>query len=184
MWKSIALAAALALAGTGAVAQGKKELVQKVLQLQQPGIEAVARGIAGQAANQVLQVAAQALRAAPGDKREAAAKDIQASVRKFHDEVEPLLRKRAVELAPGTIGAVLESRFSDDELRQLIAWLESPVARKYEQAAPEMQQALAQKLVAESKGAVDPKIKALEESVVKRLQAAGVPLTPASAPKK
>ncbi|NML14180.1 DUF2059 domain-containing protein [Azohydromonas caseinilytica] len=184
MWKSIALAAALAVAGS-AHAQTKSELVQKAVQLQLQGAEGVGRAIALQTANQLLQAVIPALQAAPADKREAAAKDIQAEVRKFHDEIEPTLRKRAAELAPSTLGAILDSRFSEDELKTIIAWMESPVSKKFEQATPEMQQALTQKLVTETKSTVDPRIKTLEGKIRKRLETAGVSLPPsASAPKK
>ena len=184
MWKSIALAAALAVAG-GAHAQTKSELVQKAVQLQLQGAEGVGRTIAMQTANQLLQAVIPALQSVPADKREATAKDLQAEVRKFHEEIEPTLRKRAAELAPAALGAILESRFNEDELKAIIAWMESPVSKKFEQATPEMQQALAQKVVAETKSTVDPRIKALEGRMRKRLETAGVTLPPsASAPKK
>jgi hypothetical protein len=46
---------------------------------------------------------------------------------------------------------VLEEKFTEDELKQLIAWLESPVNKKYQQLAPEMSNSLGQKLAAESR---------------------------------
>jgi hypothetical protein len=184
MWKSIALAAALAVAGA-AHADTKNDLVQKVLQLQQQGIEGIGRGIAMQTANQVLSAVAPALQAVPADKREATAKDLQAEVRKFHDDIEPTLRKRAAEVGPATLSAMLESRFSEDELKTLVAWLESPVSRKFEQAVPEMQQALSQKIVADTKSTVEPRLKVLEAALRKRLEASGAGLpAAASAPTK
>ena len=50
-----------------------------------------------------------------------------------------------------------------------MAWLESPVSKKYGQLQPEMQKALGEKLVAESRPTIEPKLKALEASVAKRL---------------
>lgn len=160
-----------------AQAQSKKELVQKILVQQQPGIEALARGLAGDTANRVMQAAGEGLQRVPADKREAAAKAIEADIKKFYDESESMLRDRAVKLAPTTIGATLEEKFSEDELKQLLAWFESPVNKKYQQLGPEMQNGLAQKLVADTKPSVEPKLKALEQSIRKQL---GVP--PAAAP--
>lgn len=177
MWKSIALAAALAVAGAGAQAQSKKELAQKAVQLQADGVAGIGSAIAAQTANQVLNAAGSALQAVPPDKREATAKDMQAEVKKFHDELEPVLRKRAAESAPATLGALLESRFSEDELRTLIAWLESPVSRKFEQVVPEMHRALSEKLVADTKGTVEPRLKTLEANLRKRLEAGGAQLS-------
>ena len=55
----------------------------------------------------------------PADKREAIGKAIEADVKKYVEEATPLVRERAVKLAPSTIGAVLEEKFTEDELKQL-----------------------------------------------------------------
>lgn len=181
--KHMLLAASVALAGA-AFAQStpaKKELVARLMQLQQPAIEAVARNIAEQPAVQISQRANAVLQQrVPPEKREAVAKDIQADLRKYVDEAVPIVRERALRLAPTTIGAVLEERFTEDELRQLIAIIESPVNRKYLQLGGEMQRALAEKLVAESRAPLEPKFRALDMAVATHL---GLPVTaPPAAP--
>jgi hypothetical protein len=75
------------------------------------------------------------------------------------------------------VGALLDQRFSEDELKQLIAIIESPVNRKFLQMGGELQKALADKLIAETQAAVEPKVKALEQAMVKHL---GLPATPAA----
>jgi hypothetical protein len=190
--KSLTLALALASFAAGAAAQSaasapvasspaKQALVQRVLKAQQPAIEALARNIAAQTSTQVLQTAAQAMGRVPQDKREAVGKDIQSDVHKFYDETEAMLRDRAVKLSPATIGPLLEERFTEDELKQLAAWLESPVARKYAQLGPDMEGALGQKLVADARPAIEPKLKALEQSIAKRLGMPAASSAPASA---
>ncbi|MDO9284114.1 MAG: hypothetical protein Q7U26_04400 [Aquabacterium sp.] len=159
-------------AAQGTTPSAKKDLVQKVLTLQQAGIESVGVGIANQTANQVLQVAGQAMGRVPADKREALGAELQGEVRKFFDDVAPLLRASAVKNAPSTIGAALEEKFSEDELKVLIGWLESPVSRKYQQMSPELQQGLGQKLVAETRPQIEPKLKALEQVMGAKLAAA------------
>lgn len=175
---------ALLVVATGVQAQvapTKKELVAKVLLLQQPAIEQAAQALAERPAAQLMQQAGLALQSRVAeDKREATAKEIQADVKKYVDEVVPLVRERAVKLAPATIGTLLEEKFSDDELKQLIAIIESPVNRKFLQLGGEMQKALLDKLVAETQGAVEPKVKALELSIGKRL---GLPAPAAAASK-
>jgi len=170
-----ALAAAALLAATPALAQTaptKKELVARVLQLQQPGIEAMARQIAQQPAMQIMQQAGAALQRVPQERRDALARDIEADVRKYVDESVPVVTQSAVRLAPSTIGALLEERFSEEELRQIIGILESPVNRKFQGMAQEMQRSIVEKLVAETRPAVEPKVRALQDSVAQRL---GVP---------
>jgi hypothetical protein len=159
----------------------KKELVAKVLLLQQPAIEQAAQALAERPALQMLQQAGMALQQqVPADKREAVAKEIQAEAKKYADEAVPLVRERAIKLAPSTIGALLEEKFSEDELKQLIAIIESPVNRKFLQLGGEMQNALIDKLVAETQGVVEPKVRALEQAIGKRLAQAAPAAAPAA----
>ena len=177
MWQAVVLALLMALGSGSATAQvqTKKELVAKLLSLQQAGIENVGRAIVGQTAQRALQSAGQAIPRLPADKREATAKDVQADVKKFYDETEPLLKKRAIELAPATLGPIYEDRFSDDELKQIVAWLESPVAKKFQQVDGDIANVLAQKLVAETRGMMEPRLKALDASLAKRLGITAAP---------
>lgn len=148
----------------------KKELVSKVLLLQQPAIEQAAQALAERPAAQMMQQAGIALQSqVAADKREAIAKEIQADVKKYVDETVPMVRERAVKLAPSTVGALLEEKFSEDELKQLIAIIESPVNRKFLQLGGDMQKALLDKLIAETQASVEPKVRALEQSIGKRL---------------
>ena len=186
MWQTVVVALALAAGGAGnAQAQTKKDLIAKLLQLQQPGVENIGRAIAGQTSQQMLQVAGQAMPRIAADKREAVGKEVQADVKKFYDDIEPILRKRATELAPATLAPIYEEKFNEDELKTVIAWLESPVSKKYQQNGVEVEKALAQKVVADSRGTVEPKLKALELTLAKKL---GIPVPPnggaASGPKK
>lgn len=160
----------------------KKALIAKILQIQQPAIENMARQLAEQPAVMLMQQAAMALQRMPADKREALAKSLQADAKKYADEATPIVRDRAVKLAPSTIGAILDQRFSEDELKQLVAMLESPVNRKFQSMNGDLQRSLGEKLVAETKPLVEPKVKALEQSVRKRFEAAA-PAAPASAAK-
>ena len=179
----------LALAAAGVVAQAqttpapagsapaalpstpaKRELVARILKVQQPGIEAMARNLVEQPALEMMDRAANALpQRVPADKRETVARDIQADARKFVDETLPTVRERAIKLAPTTIGTVLEERFTEDELKQIAAMMESPVFAKFQQIGGEMQKALVDKLVAETGPQVEPRVRTLEASIARRL---------------
>ncbi|NRF67939.1 DUF2059 domain-containing protein [Aquincola sp. S2] len=178
---ALAAATGLCAAQGTPVSPAKKELVQKILQLQRPGLENLGNTLAGQMSNQVLQMAGQAVMRVAPDKREAVGKEVQGEVRKFYDEAAPLLREQTLKQAPATIGSALEEKFSEDELKTLIAWLESPVNRKFQQLAAEMNQGLTQKVMGETRPLLEPKLKSLEQAVAKRLSDAGVPVTAKSA---
>lgn len=173
-------ASGVAQAQTAVNSAAKNELVVKILQLQRGAIEGIATVLAQQPAQQMMQGASLALqsRVAP-DKREAVAKEIQADLKKYVEDVVPLLREKAVKMAPTTIGALLEEKFTEDELRQLIAIMESPVNKKFSQMNGELQKSLGEKLVADSRSVVEPKLKALEATIAKRL---GITPPPAPGP--
>lgn len=148
----------------------KKQLVARVLQLQQPGIETMARGMVEQPALQMMQqVSAVVRQRVPQDKREALARDIQADMRKFLEDTTPVMREQALKLAPSTIGTILEEKMTEDELRQVIAILESPANRKFASLAGEMQRSIAEKLVAETRPTVEGQLRTLELSIQRRL---------------
>lgn len=167
----------MAMSAQAQTATGKKELIARILVLQQVAIEQTAQSLVERPALQLQQQAGVALqtRVAP-EKRDAAAKLVQADLKKYVDEVAPAVRLQAVKLAPSTIGSLLEQKFTEDELKQLIAILESPVNRKYAQLGGEMQMALGEKLVAQTQSLVEPKVKELEQAIVKHL---GLPAQPA-----
>lgn len=163
----------------------KKELAARVLVLMKPAVETLGLQLAQQPALQIQQRAGQALQGVAAERREVLGREIEADLRKYVDETGPLVRDRAVKLGPSTIGPMLEDRFSEDELRQIIAMLESPVNRRFQQAFPEMQKVLAEKLVAEMRGDIETRARALEQTVAKRLNpTAPAPAAAPAPPKK
>ncbi len=190
-WTVVALLCLSTVAGAQTSA-AKKELVAKVLQLQQPAVLAAATQLAQQPAVQITQQAGMALQQRiPPEKREAVAKEIQEDLNRYTNEAVPILRDRATKLAPTTIGPLLEEKFTEDELKQLISIMESPVNKKFIAMGGEMHKSLIEKVVAESRPQIDPKIRTLQQSIAGRLglsptesapPAAGAPAKPASKP--
>jgi len=64
---------------------------------------------------------------------------------------------------------LLDERFTEEELKQLIAIIESPVNRKFQSLGSEMQKDLTEKLVAETKPIIEAKVRALDRAVAGRL---------------
>lgn len=192
----IAFSAALILAATVQTAQAqstpapapsaaKKELIARLLKLQRPGIEAMSRDMAQEPALQMLERAAAVVQArVPQDKQETTIKGIQADAKKYLDATIPLVRDRALALAPDAIGPVLEQKLTEDELKKVIAILEAPEYAKFQQLSGEMQQALQTKLVSDTRGNVEEKLKTLESDLTTRLNAVVAAAPAASAPAK
>ncbi|NDY90156.1 DUF2059 domain-containing protein [Ideonella livida] len=168
------LVLALTLAGVAPLAQAdaRKELAQKAVQLHTQAYENVAKMLVVQVMQPIVSGVGQALQRLPAERRDAVGKELQPEVKKFQDELDALLRDRAQKLAPAVLQPMFESKFTEEELRQLIAWLESPTSRKYAAVGAEMSAALQQKVVGETKAQVDPKIKALQDSLAAKLKAA------------
>ena len=173
MIKNLLIATALLVPAFAAQAQStpaKKALAARILKVQQAQIEGLAQAMAERPALAVLDAAARALvDKVASDKREAIGKEIQSDVKKYLDEAVPVVRERALKMAPQTVGLILEDKFTEDELQQLATFLESPVSAKYVQMGPEMQKALLEKLLAETRGVIEPKVAALDQAVAKRL---------------
>ena len=176
---AIAAACTTAQAQPTAATPAKKELVARILKIQQPAIDTMARGLVQEPLAPLMENAEAALQRVPADKREAVAKGIQADAKKYMDETVPIVRERATKLAPTTIGPILEEKFTEDELKQVVALLESPVLAKFQAAGVDIQRALIEKVVGETRGQVEGKFRALEDTVARRL---GVPTGAAGAP--
>jgi hypothetical protein len=147
----------------------KKALVQKALKLQQAGIESMAQALVENPAGGMLQQGLQFASQLPAEKRDTAVKNLQADFQKYVQENVPTWKKKIVELAPSTFGATLEERFDEKELQQLVAWLESPVAQKYQQVSPDIQRALADALLKEMGPALQPKLLELHKAMGEHL---------------
>jgi hypothetical protein len=176
--------AAPVLAQSASTSPAKKELIERVLELQRPALEAMGRALAEQPAQRIMQQAGPILQQRiAADKREVVGREIEADVRKYVDEAVPLVRDQAIKLAPSTLGVVIDERMDESELRQLIAALEAPAFRKFQQVSGEGQRVLLPKLVAEARVVLEPKARAMDNAVAKRL---GItpPAAAASSPKK
>lgn len=162
----------------------KAEMVSRLVVLTQGLAVAVARGLVEQPMMALQQQAALAIQQRfPPDAREAAMKDVQAEVRKYVDDVSPIMRDTLQRFGPQTMGATFEEKFTEEELRQLITLLESPVLRKYEQVVPELQRSLQQKMAGDVRARFTERAKVLEQAVSARIAAgpgAGASATPAA----
>ena len=176
--------AAASAAASAPVSAAKKELVAHLLKLQQPGIEGLARQLAEQPAVQMMQQLGPVLQRLPEERREAVARDIQADIRNYVDEAVPIVRGHALKLAPTIVGPLLEERFSEAELKQIVGTLESPAFRKYQSVTAEIPRSLGERLVAESRDEVGAKLQTLQQSVSRRLAPPAAPASSGSAARK
>lgn len=161
MIKKLALASALVctLVAPAAHAQSaaKKELINKLLTLQQPAFDAAARSITEQQPMQMAQAAQKVImQNVPEEKRMATAQAVDAELKKYVESAAPIIQASSNKLAAATMTPALDEKFTEDELRKLIAALESPELKKFQTLLPEMTDKLLDKIIADARPGVDP----------------------------
>jgi hypothetical protein len=161
----------------------KKALLDRLVALQQPGMDDLTRSLTLQPVQQMSAFAQQALDRVPEAKREATIARVEGLLKQYADEVAPIAKDKAAKLAQSSLAPLLHERFSEDELRQLLVALENPAFKKYQSVMPEVSNAVRMQAVNELRPLVEPKLKTLDQNM---LQALGLPANgepPASAPK-
>jgi uncharacterized protein len=174
-------APAMAAAPAAASSPAKHDLAKRWVAVQDPALENLARNVVELPARQLLAAAEPVLRGkVASDKREAVAKQLQEAARKYVDETTPAVRKRAQELGQSDLQASIEEKYTEDELRQIVAFFESPTFKKMQQTQPQIDQALQRKLVSEMQPTIEGKARALQASMTKILGVAPPPAGAAS----
>ncbi len=170
----ILLALCGAVQATPAAPPAKQELVRQLLQLWH--IDNIGVSMLQAPVSDAVQQARAMLqgRAVP-EKRDAAMSEVVGEAKKFMDEATPMVQASAQKLIPSTVAPMLAERFSEDELRQMIAILESPVKRKFEALLPQMQKTLGEGVAADTRAVIDPKLQDLKQRIGLRLRSAVAP---------
>lgn len=152
-------------------ADAKAKLIDKLLTLWHPE-EVVVMMVQRPAADAVQQARIALQGRVTAERRDAALKDMAVDVQKYINEATPIALDTARRQLASTVVPILQQQFSEDELKQIIAMLEAPVKKKFEQMIPQMERTLGEKVVAESRAAIDPKMKELTQAVGLKLRAA------------
>lgn len=170
----LTLSAACLSAHAAAISPVKQALVDQVLKLW--NIDNIGQSMLQvPVADAVQQARAMLQGRAAADKRDAAMNDIVGEAKQFMSDATPITRASADKLIPTTIAPMLAERYTEEELKQLIAILESPVKKKFEAMLPEMQKKLGESVAADTRPVIDPKLQGLKEKIGLRLRAAVTP---------
>lgn len=156
------------------ISPAKEKLIQRILQLWH--VENVGVIMLQEPVAESLRQSRSLLQGRVSTERqEAAMKDINEDARKFLEGAAPVVRTSAQKLIPSTVAPLLAERFSEDELRQIIAILESPVKAKFEALIPDIQKALGQKIAADTGSVINPKLADLKQQIGLRMRTAVTP---------
>jgi hypothetical protein len=157
----------LAMPLSASAAETKKELVQRLMVTQQPLLDNAAQNLAEQPARQLANGARQVLgQAVAPEKREATAKLVDVEIKKYLDGAVPLFKASSNKLSAANVTPALEEKFTEDELRQLVGILESPVLKKYQALLPDLiGSAFLEKVVLDVRPQLDPKLQTVQTNV-------------------
>ena len=108
----------------------------------------------------------------PQERKDKTMKDIGTDVQKYIDITMPVAIASAKKFTGPSVAPILAQNFSNDELRQLIALLESPIKDRFEKLVPQMENAVGQKVQSDIAPQVNKNIQAMTEAVGTKLRVA------------
>jgi len=174
---ALVLCGAARLAGAAdapAATPAKQELAQQILK--RLNMDAIGETMLSAPVSDALAQARGLLQGRVAtEKRDATMVELSGQARKFMAEVGPITRASADKLIPTTVQPMLTERFSEDELRQVLAILDSPVRKKFEDLLPDLKKKLGESVAADTGPVVNPKLKSLQEDIGMRLRTAITP---------
>ncbi|MBK7051598.1 MAG: DUF2059 domain-containing protein [Rhodoferax sp.] len=149
----------------------KQQLIQRLLELWH--VEAVGVTMLREPVDNALRQARAALQArTTPEKRDEALKDIEKYCQELLEKLMPKVLEKSKSLAQTTVAPLLSEKFTEEELRQVIAILESPALAKFEKMRPEMQKALGIKLGEDQGKEIKPQMEELQQRIGKRMREA------------
>lgn len=153
------------------VSAEKQKLIDKILTLWHP--EDVPVMMVQRRATEAMNQSRIALQGkVTAEKRDATMRDIATDVQKYVDDVTPIAKDSARRQIPATVVPMLVQNFSEEELKQIVALLESPIKKKFEQFIPQAEKALGTKVAEETHVAIEDKGKTMTQAVGLKLRAA------------
>ena len=161
----------LALSGA-AVAQTvdpKLEWATKAVAVQQgPELERLVNQLAESSSQGIVQSWGDKLRSdVPKDKVEQTTQSLNAELKKYNDDAVKIISSKVNKASTDSLIPVYMARFSLDELKQLVAFFESPAVKKYQSAAPELGNIFVNQLVMETRVDVNARAKQFDEAAAK-----------------
>lgn len=146
----------------------KKELATRIVNLQKAqDMDALIAQLAGTANRAVVEAWLPRLDKMPAARQKAVADQLDVELKKFNDDVVRLIKTRNDRISLDVLVPAYSERFTADELKQLVTFLESPVIKKYYAANPHMANLLGQKLVEATRADVESRIKEFDARAAK-----------------
>ena len=172
----LAFAAACALPAGNALADeaSKRALAVKLAQLQQKNDkDAITAQLTASAAQPIIIHWSQELeKSVPAARQQDVRTKLDAELKKFTDKTEKNVGANAVSTAESALVPIFMEKLSEDELKAIVAYLESPASTKFQNLGVEAGNAWAKKIIDATKSAVESDAKAFDAAAKRIIDAA------------
>ena len=179
--------AGLALSATvhAQTADPKLEWAAKAVALQQgPELERLIGQLADSATQDILQNWGPKLQSdVPPAKMEQAKESLNTELKKYFDDVSTTINSKAGKVSVNALIPAYMERFTLEELKQLVAFFESPAIKKYQSAAPELGSLFVKQLIEETRSDIIVRTRQFDGAATKIIGTAPAPRTPAATDK-
>jgi len=160
---------ALSAAVHAQTADPKLEWATKAVALQQgPELERLVGQLADSATQDILQNWGPKLQSnVPPAKMEQAKEGLNSELKKYFDDVSKTINSKVGKVSSSALIPAYMERFSLDELKQLVAFFESPAIKKYQSAAPELGSLFVKQLIEETNADVMARTRQFDDAATK-----------------
>ncbi|MEO8249210.1 MAG: DUF2059 domain-containing protein [Burkholderiales bacterium] len=169
--KPVIAAALISLACGSALAQGdaaKKELASKLVTQQTADLDQLSAQLTNNAVTPMLAKWAPRLQTEVSEaRRKEVADKLNEELNKLREDTYAIIKGKIGKASSEALTPLYLDKFSEDELKQLTVIFDSPVFKKLQAAAPELQNALIQKVVEASRSEVQARTAAFDASATK-----------------
>lgn len=173
---------ALSITVNAQTADPKLEWATKAVTLQQgPELERLVGQLADSATQDILQNWGPKLQDVPPAKMEQAKEGLNAELKKYFDDVSKTINSKVSKVSNNALIPAYMERFSLDELKQLVAFFESPAIKKYQSAAPELGSLFVKQLIDETSTDVIARTRQFDDAATKIVGAAPANKAPTAA---
>ena len=150
-------------------ADPKLEWATKAVALQQgPELERLVSQLAESSSQSIVQSWGVKLRSdVPKDKIEQTTQSLNGELKQYNDDVTKIISNKVNKAGVESLIPVYMARFSLDELKQLVAFFESPAVKKYQAVAPELGNIFVNQLVMETRADVNARAKQFDDAAGK-----------------
>ena len=160
---------ALATTTQAQTADPKLEWATKAVALQQgPELERLVGQLADSATQEILQNWGAKLQSdVPPAKMEQAKEGLNNELKKYFDDVSKTISGKVSKVSTTALIPAYMERFTLDELKQLVAFFESPASKKYQAAAPELGNFFVRHLIDETRADVTARSRQFDDVATK-----------------